>query len=90
MLIVMTVQTQQFPVAAVRGIVVVVVVAMMNRQLLQIDPRKFTRTTATYPRINLQSALAIAFVTLLCAFIGFGNDAVQSCSIWLFTRQNVC
>lgn len=49
MLIVMTVKAKQLPVAAVRGIVVMVVVLMMDRELAELLPLKFASTVGTNP-----------------------------------------
>ena len=47
-LLVVAIDTQQFPVAAVGRIVIVIVIPMMNRQFPQLFPFKFARTTATH------------------------------------------
>lgn len=52
-LIVMTIKTEQFPVAAVRGIVVMVVVLMVNREFPQIFAAEFAAATCTNPGVQL-------------------------------------
>ena len=49
MLIVVTVEAEQLPVAAVRGIVVMVVVLMMDCELTQLLAVKFPATMGTDP-----------------------------------------
>ncbi len=49
MLIVVTVEAEQLPVAAVRGIVVMVVVLVMDRELAQLPSVKFASTVGTDP-----------------------------------------
>jgi hypothetical protein len=49
MLIVVTVEAQQLPVAPVRGIVVMVVVFVMDRELAEPPPVKFASTVGTDP-----------------------------------------
>ena len=49
MLIVVTVEAEQLPVAAVRGIVVMVVVLMMDRELVQLLSIKLSSTMGTDP-----------------------------------------
>jgi len=49
MLIVMTVETQQLPVAAVRGIVVMVVVLVVDCELVELLAFKFTSAVSTDP-----------------------------------------
>jgi hypothetical protein len=63
--IVVAIKAQQFPVAAIGRVVVVVVVSMMHRQLAQVGMREFAGTTAADPRIDLEGALPIALFALL-------------------------
>ena len=51
-LVVMAVQTQVFPVAAICGVVVVVVVLVMNGQFMQIFAGKFAPTAPADPRME--------------------------------------
>ena len=53
-LIVVTVETQQLPIAPVGGIVVVIVVFVMDRELTQLFATKFTTAPRTHPRIHLE------------------------------------
>ena len=50
MLIVMTVEAQQFPVTPVEGIVVMIVVLVMNRELGEFLALKLSTTVGTHPR----------------------------------------
>ncbi|OAD21641.1 hypothetical protein THIOM_002586, partial [Candidatus Thiomargarita nelsonii] len=52
-LIVVTIETQQLPIAAVGRIVVVIVVLVMDREFTKICAGKFASTTPTYPGIEL-------------------------------------
>ena len=51
MLVVMAVDTQVLPVAAVQRIIVVVMVLMVHRKKMQIGARELKRTTAAHPRM---------------------------------------
>lgn len=53
MLVIMAIQTQQLPVTAIAGVIVMIVIAVMNCQFAQIDPGEFTGAPATYPRVYL-------------------------------------
>ena len=75
--VVMTIDAQQFPVTAVAGIVIVVVVAMMNGQLLQIDAREFARATATDPRIEFERLFAITPRTFFALAPRLGHDLIE-------------
>ena len=59
MFIVVTVKTQKLPVAAVRRIVIVVVVLMMDREFSKFLTLKITPTLRTDPRVDLERLLPI-------------------------------
>ena len=59
MLAVVAVHAQQFPVAAVRRIVVVVVVLMVHRQLGQFLAGKFPTAPGADPRQDLERWIAV-------------------------------
>jgi hypothetical protein len=52
-LIVVTIETQKLPVAAIGRIVVVVVVLVMDRKLTELFAGKFASATRTEPGIHL-------------------------------------
>jgi hypothetical protein len=54
MLIVMTVEAQQLPVAPVEGVVVMVVVLVMDRELVELLPVKFSSAVRTDPGKELE------------------------------------
>jgi hypothetical protein len=83
-LVVMAVQTEKLPVAAVRRIVVVIVIAMVNRQLSNIRTRKYSGTAATDPRIDLQRSLTIALGALVSSAPCFGHNPIEPARIgWI-------
>ena len=55
----MAVQAQEFPVAAVGRIVVVVAVFVMDRQLMQFLAGKFPPAPGADPRLDLERSIAI-------------------------------
>ena len=63
-LIVVTVETQQLPVASVGRIVVVVVVLVMDRELAQLLAVKFASAVRTDPRKHFERVLAIGLLQL--------------------------
>ena len=63
-LVVVAIHAQQFPVAAIRRVVVVIVIAVMDRQLAQIGPREFAGTATADPRIDLERALPVSLLAL--------------------------
>jgi len=76
-LIVVAVQTEQFPVAAVGRVVVVVVVAVVHGELLQVLPREFARTAAANPRVNLQRLFAVTQLARLPIAQGLGDHSIR-------------
>ena len=77
MLVVMAVKAQQFPIAAIRRVVVVVVIAMMDGELAQVGAREFPRTPTADPWIDLQRLLTIALGAPIGRVARFCNDAVR-------------
>src|SRR5688572_18851142 len=59
MLIVVAVQAEQLPVAAVRRIVAVVVIPMVDGQLAQVGIGELAGAAPADPRVNLQRLLAV-------------------------------
>jgi hypothetical protein len=55
-LMVMAVEAEQLPVAAVRWIIVMVVILVMDRELAQLLAVKFTSAVGTDPREEFQRA----------------------------------
>jgi hypothetical protein len=64
MLIVVAVETEQFPVAPVMRIVVVVVVLVMDRELVQFLAVKFASAVSTDPRKHFERLLSIGLLQL--------------------------
>ena len=76
MLIVVAVEAQQFPVAAVGWIVVVVVIPMVDREFMKVSAREFAPASSADPRIHLERLFPIALFALLSGTSGFSNGAV--------------
>lgn len=68
--IVMAVQAKQFPVAAIRWIVVVVMIFVMHGEFCQIGVLEFAAATATYPRVELQCLIPVICFPLARAITG--------------------
>ena len=63
-LIVVTVETEQLPVASVGWIVIVVVVLVMNRELAQLLAVKFSSAVRTDPRKHFERLFPIGLLQL--------------------------
>jgi hypothetical protein len=76
-LIFVTVDTQQLPVAAVRRIVVVVVILVMNREFSNFSPREFSPASGTDPRKNLERSLPIGLFPKLLVAPSLGDNLIR-------------
>jgi hypothetical protein len=74
-LIVMTIQTKQFPVAPVWWIVLVVMVLVMDRELTQLLTFEFTPAMRADPRKEFEGLFPIGLLQL-------GLSASRHASIW--------
>jgi len=77
-LVVVAIETEQFPVAAVGRIIVVVVVAVMHRQLAQVGAGEFARAAAADPGVDLQRLLAVGLLAPLGGAAGFEDELVDA------------
>lgn len=85
MLVVVAVQAQQLPVAAVGRVVVVIMVAVMHGQLLHVGAREFAHAAPADPRIHFQGTFAVAALALVGGAARFGDDFVQPGRVGLFS-----
>jgi hypothetical protein len=76
--VVVAVQAQEFPVAAIGRIVVVIMVPVMDGQLAHIPVREFPATATTDPRVDLQSPFPVPLRALVGESPCFCNDAIKS------------
>ena len=83
MFIVVAVDTEQFPVAAVGGIVVVIVIAVVDGELLEIGACELARAAPADPRIQLERLLPVTLLTQLAVALGVGDNAVQPAGVRL-------
>ncbi len=82
-LIFVTVDTQQLPVVAVRRIVVVVVILVMDRELLNFFPREFSSAPGTDPRKNLERSLPIGLLPTLSKSPSLGDHLIRPVGLCL-------
>ena len=73
----MAVDAEQFPIAAVRGIVVVVVVLMVDGQFPKPFAGKLPATARTNPWEELQCPLAIGLLKFFPSASGLGDDLFE-------------
>jgi len=61
----MAIHTKIFPIAAIRGIVVVITVLVVDGQKMQIFQLEFPATLGANPAVQLQGAFSIVFAGIL-------------------------
>jgi len=71
-----TVDTQQLPVAAVRRIIIVIVILMMDRELSNSLACKFAPTSRTDPLKHLKRSLPIGLLPALSVMPNLGYDLI--------------
>ena len=76
-LVVVTVHTQKFPVTAIFGIVIVVVVAMMNSEFAQVLESELASTTSANPWVQFQRFRSVVSLTLVTLTPRVGDDTVE-------------
>jgi len=76
-----TVGAQQLPVAPIGRVVVVIVVAMVNLQQLQVGVGELAAAAPAYPRVDPECLLAVALGALFACTPRLGDDAVEASMI---------
>jgi hypothetical protein len=77
-LILVTVCAQELPVAAIGRVIVVVMVAMMDFQQLQVGVSEVAATAPTYPGIDLECLFAVARRALFACPPRVGDDTIEA------------
>ena len=88
MLIIMTVDAEELPVAAVGWIVVMVVVTVVDGKFLEICPGELPRAAATYPGIHLERLFTVSLFTLFPVAPGIGDDPVELLVVGCFISRD--
>ena len=77
MFVVMAVDTEVLPVAAVGGVVFVIVVLVVNRQFVHIPVRELPGATGAHPRVDLERLFTVAFFFLALILAGAGQKLID-------------
>jgi hypothetical protein len=78
MLVLVAVDAEQLPVAAIQRIVIVIMILMVNREFAQAHAGELAGAAAADPRIEFERAFAIGGFALAAVPAGFGYDAIQA------------
>ena len=95
MFVVMAIDAEQFPIAAVRWVIVMIVIAVMHGKFGEVGAGKFTLTATANPRIQLYRLLTITSLTLFLVSPSIGNNFVQlvifgfHACIWAFAFYSI-
>ena len=81
MFVVVAIEAQQLPVATVRGVVVVIVIAVMDREFVKIRAGEFAAAAPADPGIELERLFPVALLALLSFAPGRSDDTVQPVGI---------
>ena len=76
-LVLMAISAEKFPIAAIRWIVIVVAVFVVNFQQLKIAIRKGTSAASAHPWKKLEGLRSVSRHTLLCVASSFKNHLIQ-------------
>lgn len=77
MLIVVTIQAQQLPVAAVLWVIIMVMIPVMHRQLAGIFAVKLAPTSTAYPGIHFHGLLAVTLTPFFGGLTGISDDLIE-------------
>lgn len=80
----MAVEAQQFPIAAIGRVVVVVVVTVMNGQFIEVGARERAAAPTADPRIDLERLLSVALFAHCSSTARLGHYAVQFARVFRF------
>jgi len=87
--VVVTIETEKFPVAAIRWVVVMIHILMVNRQFSQVLGAKVATTSAADPGIELEGLIAIAGGALIARLAGTGHDPIKLVEIDVLARKGM-
>jgi len=87
MLILVTVETQQLPIASVRRVVVVIVIRVMNGELAKLLSGKVAPAPRAHGRKQLQRVGSVAVAAPFAIGASPGNDVVQVVVAFGFCRH---
>jgi hypothetical protein len=76
-----TIGAQKLPVASIGRVVIVVVIAMMDFEQLQVGVRELAAAASTYPRINPECLLTVTLCALFACAPCLGDNAVKASMI---------
>ena len=88
MLIIMTIDAKELPVAAVGWIVVMVVITVVDGKFLEICPGELPRAAAAYPGIHLERFFTVSLFTLFPVAPGIGDDPVELLVVGCFVSRD--
>ena len=74
--VVVAIDAQQFPGAAIRRVVVVIMITMMHGELLQVYAGELARAASANPRVLLERLFTVAEFALSAVALGGSDDLI--------------
>ena len=82
MLMIVTIYAQEFPIAAIGGVVVMIVVFVMNRQFSKALSRKFASAARADVRVHLQGPSPVTLLSLFDFPTEVGTELIPLFGVW--------
>lgn len=82
MFVIVAVEAEQFPVAAIGRVVVMVMVAMVHGELGQVAAVEFAPAATTDPGVHLQGFGAVSGLAFSLLSLGIGDDFLLFVAEW--------
>jgi hypothetical protein len=77
MFVIVAIKAQEFPIAAIGWIIIMIVIAMVNSELLKISGCKFSRAASANPRVHFERLSTIGLFTFSLIFSRVGDDLIE-------------
>jgi hypothetical protein len=76
-LVVVAIHAEQLPVAAVGGVIVMIMIAMMYGEFAHVGPRELATASPADPGVKLESLFTITLIAQFPLTLGFSDNAVE-------------
>ena len=79
--VIVAINAEEFPVASIRRVMVVIVILVVHSELDHVGAIEFARATPANPRVELQCLFAVGLLARFLTAACFGDDVVEPCRI---------
>ena len=88
-LVIVAIEAQQFPIAAILGVVVMVHVLMVNRQLTQVLMIKLPTAAAADPGVELEGLVTVSRGALIAGLASLRHHPIELAEVDVLARAGV-